>query len=154
MSELSNACGGSAPKHKLTALGKTYEVGLVTNEVKIAFEKDLYHRARTSVATLRGDMDPEDYRTMMHDLAEAYELGEFAMEGLRGKRFLGKPRGTIAILMLLIGVGEQEMINIVLDNEPEVQSVFRVVMQESFPGAKMDFSSLDGIEKKVVPNPS
>jgi hypothetical protein len=138
MSELSNALGGAAPKHTISANGKTYSVGLVTQAVKIAFEKALFQKAREGCKALREDLDPDQYLSLMEKLAKAYEDGDFAMEGSRGKKAIQSPQGAVLILSLLMGCDAQEVLQALLSNESEVLTVFRVVMKESFPGVKFE----------------
>ena len=138
MSELSRALGGDGPPFKLNIGGKTYTVGLVTQDVKAAYEKELFRKARESVAALRNDLPAEDYRGMMTDLAAKYEAGAFAMEGERGRAMLATPRGSMLVLSLLLGVDEQEVMRVMLADEAQVMAVFRAVLRESFPG--VDFA--------------
>lgn len=138
MSELSQALGGSAPKHTIKANGKVYSVGLVTQEVKVAYEKALYARAREGVREMKTDLDKDDYAEMFQTLADRYEAGEFALEGERGRKALNSPRGSLLLLSILMNVDEMEVIRIVSENEEEVNSVFKAVIKESFPGSRFE----------------
>jgi hypothetical protein len=51
MSELSSALGGSVPNHQIVCNGKTYHVSLITQAVKVAFERTLYQKARVASVT-------------------------------------------------------------------------------------------------------
>lgn len=144
MSELGNALGGSGSKHPLTIGGKTYHVGLVTQAIKLAYERALYARAREGLAALRGDLDGDMYAEGMFKLSEKYEDGEFALEGERGKKTLKSPHGVTLILSLLMGVDQQEVLQCLLTDETQVQNVFRSVMRESFPSAAWDVKPAEG----------
>lgn len=139
MSELSNAIGGSAPKHTLTANGKTYTVGLITQGVKIAYEKALYHKARERIKSLGKEVDDEDRTAMTDRIMTAYEDGDFGILGTRGRKILATPAGVTVIMALLMEVEEHDVLQILLDNEEDTQAVFKTVLSESFPGVKFPF---------------
>lgn len=150
MSELSNA-RGDGPRHPFKACGKDYSIGLLTRDIKIAFAKSLYARAREAVKAMRDDMDKAEHQAMFDRLSDEYTLGEFSMEGKRGQAFLLKPVGRILLLSLLIGTDEHEAMQILVDADaaPEVQSLLRTVLKESFPGVKDEV--LDGDDPKKAP---
>jgi hypothetical protein len=138
MSELSQSIGG--PPFKVTIGDKTYSVGLVTNDIKIAYEKALYAKGREAVVSLRQDLTSEEYIAMMTGLADAHGNGDFAIEGKRGLKALSSPRGSFLILSLLFNVDESELLKIILADEAQVMSVFKAVLKESFPG--VDFKDV------------
>lgn len=137
MSELASVLGDSV-RHPFKVRGKDYSIGLITQDIKVAFAKSVYAKAREGVASLRSDMDKDDYLAMLAKLADEYTLGEFAMEGKRGQAFLLKPLGRIVLLSLLLGVNEHEAMRILVDEDAaaEIQVLLRTVMKESFPGIK------------------
>lgn len=142
MSELSRSVGG--PPFVLNVQGKSYGIGLITQDVKAAYEKELFRKAREAVAALRQDLPAEVYKEMMLELAETFEQGKFAMEGERGQKMLGTPRGSLLVLSLLMGTDEAEVARVLMADEPQVMSVFQAVLRESFPG--VDFA--EGAEPK------
>lgn len=154
MSELASVLGDSV-RHPFKVRGKDYSIGLITQDVKVAFAKAVYAKAREGVATLRGDMDKDDYLTMLGKLSDEYTLGEFAMEGKRGQAFLLKPLGRIVLLSLLLGVNEHEAMQLLVDEESgasaELQILLRTVMKESFPGMKDELLDGDTESPKAPP---
>lgn len=136
MSELSQSLGG--PPFKVTIGAKTYSAGLVTNEIKIAYEKALYQKAREAVVGLRADLSSDEYIAIMSSLADAQGNGDFAIEGKRGLKALSSPRGSFLVLSLIFGVDETELLNMLLLDEAQVQAVFKAVLRESFPGVKFE----------------
>lgn len=154
MSELSSALGGSAPKHTIVAGGKAYPVGLVTQAVKVAYEKALYQRARAALADVRAISDKDFYERKLEALVQTYQDGGFAMESEFGRRAMGKPGGSVLLLSLLMGaVGpdgvtvvplpELEVINLVSQAPAEVAAVFKSVVAESFPGVGVEQAAAD-----------
>lgn len=149
MSELSSALGGSAPKHRITAGGRSYPVSLVTQTVKVAFEKALYEKARAAVASVKGIVDRDHYERKIDALTDAYLDGSFSIEAELGRKALTRPGGPVLLLSILMGsptadgkditpLPEIEVINVVAQAPEEVAAVFRVVMKESFPAADFE----------------
>lgn len=138
MSELSKALGDTAPKHTIEANGKTYEVGLITQAVKVGYEKRLYQHAKDAVTALRRDMDSEEYVGMLTKLTDAYEEGQFALEGQRGMKAIQSAKGSLILVSLLTGADEIEVMNAVSAKPQEFATVIDTVIKESFPGAKVE----------------
>lgn len=147
MSELSNALGGSGPKHEISCAGKTYPMMYVTQAVKDAYGKALYRRAREALTLIRNEVDKDFYESRMGALVDRYTDGQFAIESEYGKRSLEKPGGSILLLSIMLGtkngpdiipMSELEVVNIVSQAPEEVKAVFKTVIAESFPGVDVD----------------
>ncbi len=135
MSELSKALGNESPGHKFECNGKTYHVKLIDQSVKVGYEKVMYKYAKDAVTSLRHDMDSDQYVAMLTGLTEAYEAGDFSMEGKRGIKAITSPRGSILLLSLLLGVNETEVISVATQKQDELAVLLQTVIKESFPGA-------------------
>jgi len=136
MSELSRALGG--PPFKIILKEKTYNVGLITGDIKIAYEKEMYAQAIRAVGMQRQFLPEDDYRGMMKELAAQYGRGEFAMEGEEGRRLFDTPRGLFLITGLVLGVDQAEVLAIMLEDGPQVSAVIEAVIKDSFPGVNFD----------------
>lgn len=136
MSELSRALGG--PPFKIILKEKTYNVGLITGDIKIAYEKEMYAQAIRAVGMQRQFLSEDDYKAMMKELAAQYSRGEFAMEGEEGRRLFNTTRGLFLITGLLLGVDQGEVLTIMLEDGPQVSSVIEAVIKDSFPGVNFD----------------
>jgi hypothetical protein len=152
VSELSQALGGAAPKHRIECNGKVDPVGLVTQGVKVAYERALYEKARAALAGVRRDVDKDYYERRMDALVEKYQDGSFAMESEFGRKALQKPGGSILLLSLLMGttgpdgvtpLPELEVITLVSQKPEEVGAVFKTVIAESFPGVDVEKIAAD-----------
>lgn len=158
MSELSNALGGSAPKHNLICKGVKYPVSLITQAVKVAYERALYEKARTALADIKPIVDKDYYERRMDALVERYESGGFAMESEFGQKALTKPGGSILLLSILLGIPaksattgepiiipmpELDVVNIVSQAPEETALVFKTVVAESFPGVDVNEIALN-----------
>jgi hypothetical protein len=144
MSELSRALGDHGPRHEIACNGKTYKVGLVTQAVKVGYEKKLYQHAKDAVTALRHDLDGDQYVGMLTRLTDAYEAGEFAMEGTRGLKALKSPKGAMVLLGLLIGCDEIETLNLASQKKEEVAAALNLAISESFPGATFEKAADEG----------
>lgn len=143
MSELSTALGSAGPKHRLTANGKTYPVGLITQAVKVAYEKELYHRARRALADVRAITDKDHYERRLDTLIDRYDAGYYAMESDHGRAVFGTPTGTLLMVSLLLGataangditpLPETEAMNVLMAAPEEAASLLKLVIKESFP---------------------
>src|ERR1051325_486436 len=100
MSELSSSLGGSASKHHILCKDKAYPVSLVTQNVKVTYEKCLYERARRAIASLKSISDKDYYEAKLDALVEKYQDGYFALESEYGKKALTKPGGSILLLSI------------------------------------------------------
>jgi len=150
MSELSGAVGSAGPKHKITVGNKQYPISLVTQGVKLAFEKALYEKARAALRSIRGDVDKDYYERKMDGLIEHYQTGGFAMESEFGKKAMESPSGVVLLLALLMGtanpndpaditpMSQIDLINAVSAAPDEFAAVFKTVIIESFPGADVE----------------
>lgn len=154
MSELSSALGGSAPKHHIHCNGKQYPVNLITQAVKVAYEKALFEKARTVIASMKTMFDRDQYAAKVDQLADRYTEGYFAMESEYGQKSLKRPGGSVLLLSILMGqyspqgeflapMPELDVINIVSQVPEEAGAVFKVVMTESFPGVDVEKLSAD-----------
>lgn len=147
MSDLSSALGGSAPKHAIVCGGKEYPVGLVTQNVKVAYEKALYQKARAALAEFRGVVDKDYYERKTDALLDHYFKGHFALESEFSRAAMARPGGTLLLLSLLMGRSvadgaggmtiipfpELDLINVASQAPDEVAAVLKVVLAESFP---------------------
>lgn len=148
MSELSSALGGSAPRHFLTGPdGKKYAIGLVTQNIKIAYEKELFRQARETLASMRPLYDREAYNDRLDALVKKNDDGHFSLGGEFSKAAMGRPRGAIMLLSLLMGTTvskpngeiditpfpEWELMKLVAAAPDEVDTILKVVIRESFP---------------------
>lgn len=138
MSELSRALGGEGPPFKLILKNKTYNVGLINQDVKVAYEKDLYAKSIESVSAMRAHLAADDYKGMMQELASRFTRGDFAMEGKEGKELFNTPRGVLLITSLLLGVDGAEAMRVMMEDEAQVLAVIQSVMSESFPGVSFE----------------
>lgn len=166
MSELSNALGGSAPKHQLRCGDKTYPVMLVTQAVKVAYERALFAHARDALAAVRDVVDKDYYATRMDALVKTYQDEEFAMGSDFGKKSLGRPGGTVLLLSILLGTAVSkpngeiditpmpalQVANIVSQVPEEAAAVFKAVIAESFPG--VDVEKITGGDSPKAPAPT
>jgi hypothetical protein len=147
MSELSSALGGSVPNHQIVCNGKTYHVSLITQAVKVAFERTLYQKAREALGSVRDISPPVYYEKKLDALLESYQQGKFAMESEFGKKAMANPGGGIMLLSLLMGetrgntiipLPETEIMAIAVQVPDEASMILRTVMRESFPGVDID----------------
>lgn len=149
MSELSAALGDSAPKHHILCGDKRYPVRLVTQAVKVGFEKLVYEKARAATASIRDITDKEHYHKLINDLLEMNKKGGFSMEAPYGKEVMESPSGAIVLLSLLMGsmcadgktiepMPEMDVLKIVAQAPDETNLILRTVMQDSFPGVEVE----------------
>lgn len=148
MSELSTALGGSAPKHFITGPdGTRYPIGLVTQNVKVAYEKELFRQARETLAKMRELYDRDAYNDRLDALVRKNDDGHFSLGGEFSQAAMSRPRGAIMLLALLMGTTvpkpngeidiipfpEWELMKLVAAAPHEIDTLLKVVMRESFP---------------------
>lgn len=126
-------CGGATTPHQITHDGKTYTVGLVTQEVKIAFERKLFAQARDAALALKECMTPDEYRQHLKTLNDDYISGKYALESERAVSLLQTPKGCLLLCGLLIGADETELLRLLVRRKDEVTAMLEVVLRESFP---------------------
>lgn len=143
MSELSSALGGDAPRHVLTVNGKTYTLSLITQGVKVAYEKRLFHKARMALSEVRAFVDKDYYENRMDELIHDYKTGGFAIESEYGQTMMKSASGVLLLLSLLMGerkgddivpLPESEVTMVLVSAETELLSMLSAIVSESFPG--------------------
>ena len=126
-----NECLGTP--HEFTHKGKTYQVSLITQNIKAAFEKRLFARAKEAALTMRDLMTTEDYRQHLKFLNDDYIAGQYAFESDRGIKAVQTINGMVSLCSLLFNVDEQEMLKIIVERKEEVTSLVNLIFKESFP---------------------
>lgn len=132
MSELSAALGNAAPPHQILHEGVVYSFYLLDGARKSEFEKRLYQRAREGVYIDRDHMSEDQYLKRLDWVRKRYEDGDYAMTGERGQEVLQTPSGGILLLEIISGETEDSLTPLFLARGPEVQTLLKTVMEESF----------------------
>src|SRR5581483_7298486 len=122
-----------ATPHEFAHKGKTYSVSLITQNVKAAFEKRLFGRAREAASAMRDLMSTEDYRQHLKALNDDYIAGQNAFESERGIKAVQTINGMVSLCSLLFDIDEQEMLKIIVERKEEVTSLVNLIFKESFP---------------------
>lgn len=134
MSALSEALGNAAPGHRISHRGQTYQVSLVDQKVKVAFERRLFERHKETLLGLKEAYTPQEYRDRLAELQEAYTLGELGLLSPAGVRFLKSVTGIQLLLSLLVGASEDQILQLVMEKPDEVRGLIGTILAESFPG--------------------
>lgn len=128
MSVLGEMLGGTHPfEHD----GKIYNVKAITQDVKVAFEKSLFFKAKDAALALRDLMDREQYAAHLDKMNNDYLSGKYRFDSKRGKSAL-QGNGLFVLLAMLFEVDEQTMMRIAKDKAQEVVALFRLITKESF----------------------
>lgn len=129
MSALGEILGGTHPfEHN----GKRYDVGMVTQDVKLAFSRKLFQRARDAARELRGCMTADEYREHLKALNDDYLEGAYDFESGRGQKALKTVPGMLSLCSLLWGCDEHEMLLLLKARKEEVSALLAVILRESF----------------------
>jgi hypothetical protein len=129
MGALGEILGGH---HNFVHRKKTYRVGMVDQNAKLAYERWLFQRARDVARDLRVCMTAEQYAAHLKELNDAYLEGEYAFESERGRKSLGTFKGMLSICSILWGCDEAEMLLLIKERSEDVSSLLAVVLRESF----------------------
>lgn len=132
MSELSAALGNSGPPHEIVHEGRTYQFFLLDAGRKNLIEKRLYQRAREAVYADRDHMSEEQYLARLDKVRESYEANEYAFTGARTQQILQTPKGVTFLLEVITGLPEDDLTPLLLARGPEVTTVLKTVIDESF----------------------
>lgn len=132
MSELSAALGNAAPPHQILHEGRAYSFYLLDGGRRSEFEKRLYQRAREGVYTDRDHMSEDQYLKRLDAVREQYENNEYAMTGERGQKALQTPSGAMLLLEIITGESQADLTPLLLMRGPEVTTLIKTVMDESF----------------------
>src|SRR5579872_6432451 len=97
MSALSEALGVG---HELTVGGKVYHFSLITQDIKVSFERKLFARAKELAKNYRELMDKDEYATHLLKLGDEYQAGEYALESKKGANWLK----TVPGMSMLVGL--------------------------------------------------
>jgi hypothetical protein len=147
MSELSQALGNHGKKHAITrdvtdeagnVTTESYEFSLITQGVKIDYEKSLYAKAKDAIKTDRAEMGAAWYERKLDDLRTQFEAGEFAFESPRGQKALKSNAFALTFLTLLVTrdgqpIDSNRALDLMASNGPEVKNTLRLILNESFP---------------------
>lgn len=132
MSVISECVGPLCP-HEFVHKGKTYQVRHVDQEVKAAFEKRLFGKAKEAALLLKECMTADEYREHLKKLNDDYIAGEYALESSRAIAMLGRDHGGLLLISLLLGVPEMEALRLLAERKDDLAGVLALVVRESFP---------------------
>ncbi len=130
-----------AGPHEFDHKGKTYTVSLITQNVKLAFEKGLFARAKRAALELRDLLSPEDYLAHVKALNDDYISGQYAFESERGLAAVSTISGMVLLTSLLFGCPEDEVVPILTERKDEVIGLIQMIFKESFPGTDKEGSN-------------
>jgi vacuolar-type H+-ATPase subunit D/Vma8 len=133
MSELSRCLGNEGNPFEIKASKKTYKLKLVDQAIKVNFEKRLYEHAKHAVLLLRKDLTSDEFMSLLKDLTQSYQDGDFDMAGPRGKKAMEGHLGALTLLSLLMGCDELEAAQVAQEKPEEFQAAMKAIMHESFP---------------------
>lgn len=132
MSCLGEVLGGAVP-HQFFHKEKTYKVSLITQAVKLAYERHLYGKAKEAAAGMRELMNGEEYRQHLKELNDSYIMGEYAFESKRGLEYMQTAPGVLALASLLFDTDEMTLMKLVGERPDDVSSLIQLLVKESFP---------------------
>lgn len=125
------------PEGKVT---KVYTLSLVDDAVKMALEKRIFERARDVLFSLREGMSIEHYEKRLDKLADDYQEGYFSpFTSEQGQKYLKTKSGALQLMALIFQCQEAEAASLGADpiNQAEIETLIKVVLQESFRGIDM-----------------
>lgn len=111
---------------------KGHNVSLITQDVKLAFERKLFAKAKDNAKTMKELMDKEEYANHLQKLGDDFMNGGFALESTRGTDFLKTVQGITTLVGLLFSVTEDEALRLVKEGGVEVSSLIRQIIKESY----------------------
>lgn len=133
MSELTKILGDDGPRYEFPYKGEVYRVSLVTQQVKVAYEKRLFARAKAVAREMRDLLTPREYRKHLKQLNDDYIAGEYAFMSLRGMKAMKSVESMTYLVSLLFGISEEKALGLTADATEEVEALLDVVLRESFP---------------------
>lgn len=119
--------------HEFAHGGKVYQVRLVDQDVKIAFQKYLLRKAKEALAGFKDCYTPEEYRAGLESLRAEYEQGGFDFVSPRTANSLQTYAGMLHLVTLIFGVDEAEALSLLATAREEVNALVETVLRESFP---------------------
>jgi hypothetical protein len=141
MSTLGEVVGGS---HELSHNGVTYKISLITQKVKVQFERHLFAKRKECLLQIKEMMDSKEYADALEQLSKDYMAGLFAFEGKFGVEFIGTEPGQVYLVSLLFGIAdEQEALRLIKDKAQEVTSLLRLVIKESYAITEEELTEME-----------
>ncbi len=144
-----NECVASG--HEFEHKGKVYKVRLVDQEVKDAYGKALYKKAREAAAGMRELMTPAEYGEHLKRLNDDYIAGKYALESDFGLKMMHNTTGGLLLVSILLGVTEMDAMKVLAERKTDVAGLLDVVLRESFPDVPQGEGQPDGESKSGQP---
>ena len=142
MSELSQIAGNHGVPYSLETPDGTVTFSLITQAVKIEFEKALYAQAKDALREDRAEMGDEWYERKLDALREQYEAGEYAFESERGKKALRNATWAVRFLQMITRLGGtpltwEKALDLMASHGAEVKNILAQVLKDSFPSLRL-----------------
>ncbi len=115
---------------------KVYHCSLVTQNIKLQFEKRLFARAKDAAIGMREAFTKEEYLQHIGDLNSKYLRGDYAFESEIGLDACKTITGLKLLVSLLFNISEEEAVGLAIECKEEMMQVVTMAIQQSFPGMK------------------
>ena len=130
---MSVLCEALATPHEFIHKGKTYKVSLITQEIKAAFERRLFAKAKEAARELKSLMTSEEYQAHLRKLNDEYITGDYAFVSERGLAHIKTVPGMVMLCSLLFDCEEMELIRLVNERQDDVMALIQLVIKGPFP---------------------
>ncbi len=157
MSALGEAFGNYGAQHTFKLRGtdgeiiKVYALRLIDDYVKSELEKNIFERQRDVLFSLRAGYSPSEYKERLDKLSDDYMTGKFSpFTSEEGQKYLTSTHGALQVMALIFQcpVTEAMVLGSSVENQSEIETLIKVVMQESFRGIDMRKIETEAVNRK------
>lgn len=115
--------GAEAAPVCVTFRGKNYHFKPLTFEVMQSLEKTLFAEEKDRLKAMEGLYSPEVLEKKADELFQRYDNGEYSFLAARAQKWLKTPTGAAALLKLTLGIGDEELIPLIMDKGAELKAI-------------------------------
>jgi len=131
MSMLPEMLGAEATPHAIEFKGKRYSFKPITIGLLEEMETAHFEQSKKRLKDMRDVLDEDTYAKKGLQLYDDYDAGEFGFFSARGQKWAKSPAGAILMMKLALGVGEEELLPLVLNKGPELTQLMNLVLKEA-----------------------
>jgi len=131
LSLLPELLGAESTPHSLEFRGRRYHFKPVTFGLMETLEVEHFHQAKERLRAMKDVLDLDTYNKKALDLYEQYSAGEFGFLAERGQRWVKSPAGAACLLKLSLGIGDEELMPLILQRGEEIKRLMEVVLKEA-----------------------
>jgi len=131
MSMLPEMLGAEATPHTIEFKGKRYSFKPITVGLLEEMETTHFEQSKKRLKDMRDVLDKDTFVKKGLELYDDYDAGEFGFFSARGQKWARSPAGAMLIMKLALGVGDEELLPLVLSRGQELMQLMQLVLKEA-----------------------